>query len=385
MAIGACVPFAVVLSRVDREIEPVVVPVCRDPCRLRMAVGTGCRELGCSMWRVIRLVIIILMASDTGIGRGIVIAVMAHCAIIGNCHMGAGQDVVIVVDRECGRGPVRVGRMALITSGWNIDRRMVRVGGGVVIGLVASCTGIWGVDIISLVARGTVVPDRSMGASQRIVVPMDREGRRLPAGVGGVALIAGVWDADRQMVRVCRLIISRSMTLGTDRRGILVPAYMALVARRRGMGAGERVECIVVEPSFCTSGRMAGITSRTAVEITAYLLMLVIRFGLVIVRMTADAGVFRIIGRIRMTIRTLVPHRTVVFSGVDREIGIMSCELGGFPSRVCCMAISAGGRKAKRNVRRIGCRYIVCLMAGIAVGRCVRIIPVDVAFVAIHA
>lgn len=47
---------------------------------------------------------------------------------------------------------------------------------------MAPCTGIGRVVVIAVVAGCTIVGDRSMGPVQNIIIVVDREGRRIPAG-----------------------------------------------------------------------------------------------------------------------------------------------------------------------------------------------------------
>jgi len=105
--------------------------------------------------------------------------------------MGALQDIIIVMNRESGRYPVRVGGMAGGTGCWYADRAMVWICRLVVIGLVASHAGIRWVVVISLVTRVTV--NGGMSAGQRIIVTMDREGSRCPARVCSMTGSTGGW------------------------------------------------------------------------------------------------------------------------------------------------------------------------------------------------
>ena len=52
------------------------------------------------MIRIGRLVVIIQMTANTGIGSGIIISVMAENTLVGNGHMCSGENVVIIMDRK---------------------------------------------------------------------------------------------------------------------------------------------------------------------------------------------------------------------------------------------------------------------------------------------
>lgn len=105
MAIGALIPFALVLATIDREILPVVVKSSRRPCRLAVTTGTVHRELSRCMAGIGRLVIIGRVATGTGIRRVVVVAVVTGGALICNGCVRPIQLVIIVVDGECSRLP----------------------------------------------------------------------------------------------------------------------------------------------------------------------------------------------------------------------------------------------------------------------------------------
>lgn len=65
VAVGAIVPFALMLARIDREVLRVVVPVCRSPSRRRVTRLTICREIRRSMIRAGGGIISTLMARET--------------------------------------------------------------------------------------------------------------------------------------------------------------------------------------------------------------------------------------------------------------------------------------------------------------------------------
>ena len=112
MAIGTGTPGAVVVSGIDRKIKTVMIECRRDPCILGMTACTVGRKLCSGMGRIGRLVVIVQMAADTGVGSVIVILVMAGIAVVRHGSMGALKYIIVVMDRECGRGPAGFGCMA---------------------------------------------------------------------------------------------------------------------------------------------------------------------------------------------------------------------------------------------------------------------------------
>ena len=78
------------------------------------------------------------------------------------------------MDGEKGRRPSRVGGMTIHAGRRNAQGRMVRIGGVVVIGLVATHASVWRVVIVS--ARVTAVTiDCDMCPGQRVIIVVDRE------------------------------------------------------------------------------------------------------------------------------------------------------------------------------------------------------------------
>lgn len=83
------------------------------------------------------------MTSYTGIWCIIIIAVVAIRTT--RACMGAIRGPIIIVNREAGRHPVRVGGMAHITIGRDIQCRVVRIRATVEIRLVRRPTQVFGV------------------------------------------------------------------------------------------------------------------------------------------------------------------------------------------------------------------------------------------------
>ena len=92
-----------------------------------MTVFTFRRELGCSMIRLGRLVIVIQVATGTGIGRIDIIPVMAECAIVLYGYVSACNGIIIVVNAKGGRRPAGIRSMAILTIVGQRQRIMIRV------------------------------------------------------------------------------------------------------------------------------------------------------------------------------------------------------------------------------------------------------------------
>ena len=86
-----------------QRIEGVVVKRRWCPAFLCMATRTVGREIGCCVVRIRSCVVVIQVASDTGIRRIVVIAVVAAGTIVGDGDVSAIQLIIIIVNLEsCG-------------------------------------------------------------------------------------------------------------------------------------------------------------------------------------------------------------------------------------------------------------------------------------------
>lgn len=116
MAFRAGAPFSIVTTRIDREILGIVVECRRFPGGLSVAGLAFRRELGRSVRRIRRLVIIVQVTADASIRSVGVIPVMTGSAIGGNTCVSPQERVIVIVDRELGRRPPGVGSMTSLTD-----------------------------------------------------------------------------------------------------------------------------------------------------------------------------------------------------------------------------------------------------------------------------
>lgn len=108
MTIQTLTPHAIMGSAVDREVLRIMIKRGRLPCCLRMTGRTIGGELQRGMWRINRLVVVLLVASRTGIGRIVIIPVMAGGTLVGNHRVRAVEGIkFIMVVKRC-RGPSRI-------------------------------------------------------------------------------------------------------------------------------------------------------------------------------------------------------------------------------------------------------------------------------------
>ena len=108
------------------------------------------------MSRVRGIVVIGGMAGITRIGRGGINTLMTGNTIICNRSMSSGQRVIGTVNRECSRLPACDGCMTVSTCNRQGQCFMVRVGGRIVVRLVATVANHRSTDITHGMATGTV-------------------------------------------------------------------------------------------------------------------------------------------------------------------------------------------------------------------------------------
>ena len=285
MAIGALIPFALVLATIDREILPVVIKSSRRPCRFTVTTGTIHGELG---------------------------------------------------------------------------RCMVRIGRLVIVGRVAAGTGIRGVVVVAVVTSGTLVGNGCVRPIQLVIIVVDGECSRLPAG-SGVATCTIRRYSECGMARIGALIVIRRMATRAIGRGAGISGCVAIDAGGRLVRPGQReISIVVIESGAYISCRVAGKTGRTVVRISVNSIVLIIRLG---VFMTRYAGKLRIIRRICVAIDALIPF-ALVLAAVYREIcGIVLHKSSRHPVRISRVALYAVLGEPGSCMVGIDGRFVIRFMA----------------------
>jgi len=254
---------------------------------------------------------------------------------------------------------------------------MVWIGSLIVIGQVASHTGIWRIAVITLVTG--VAINSSMSAGEGIVVAMDRECSRRPAGVRCMTGNTGGWNAQSTVIRVVRLVVIGEVAAHTGIRRIVVIALVATVTVNGCMCAGERVIIIMNGESGGSPSGICGMTGFTCCWDPGCCVVWIGRL-VIICQMTSHAGVGCIgIDTSRMTtvaINICVSSREGIIIIVDRK----GCRV---PSRVGGMTGFTGGWYLQGRVIWIGGLVIIVQMATDANDRCVIIDPAGMATVAV--
>ena len=133
---------------------------------------------GIRMVRVGGCIVIGSVAAVAGVGCIVVIAIVAHCTAVGNGSVCPVECIIIIVNREGGRFPVRSRCVAHGTIGRQIQGHMVWVGTRVVIGRVATCASIGCIGIVAVVAGITIGSDGYMRSCKGIYCTVIEDGRR---------------------------------------------------------------------------------------------------------------------------------------------------------------------------------------------------------------
>ena len=88
---------------------------------------------------------------------------------------------------------------------------MRRIGGLVVILLMASCACVRCVVIISIVAGHTLVSNNSVGTVERVIFIVNRKGSRIPIWYRGMTGSTISWNTYRQVIGVYTFIEGSGM------------------------------------------------------------------------------------------------------------------------------------------------------------------------------
>jgi hypothetical protein len=153
MAVYTLIPFILVFPGENGEVHPVVIEGGWYPGGFVVAVGTGCREAhGLVRW-IVGGVVVALVASNAGCRRIVREVSVTGCATHGSVSSVQWPYAAVI---KCGRYPG-----CLIVTDSTVCRKsgrlMVRIGGGIVIILVASNTGIRRIVVVTVVAGCTII------------------------------------------------------------------------------------------------------------------------------------------------------------------------------------------------------------------------------------
>ena len=115
------------------------------------------------MRRIVRLVIIIEVAANAGIGSTVVVVVVAIIAVAYRC-MGTFQNIIIVMIREQCRIPSRIGSVAGGAFSRQIQGCVAGICGLVVVTGMTATAGIRGGIVVPVMASCTVIGNNGMSS-----------------------------------------------------------------------------------------------------------------------------------------------------------------------------------------------------------------------------
>ncbi len=247
MTKGAIICNRNVRSR--ERINRTMIKSGRHPRGFSMAILTGGGQLVGSVIRIHCPVIIGLVATHTGDRRVVIVPVMA--IITGGSLVRSIQWPVIIVDRECSGLPINCGRVAHGAIRRDHQRSMIWIHARVVIGRVATGTGVGRVVIVpSGMTKGTIVGNRDMRPGKWIGGAVIKRGRY--PGRLGMAILTGGGQLVGWVIRIGRAVI---ISLVTTYAGVRCIVIISIVAG--GAIVGDACVCpiqwiiIVVDRESC--------------------------------------------------------------------------------------------------------------------------------------
>ncbi len=282
------------------RINNAVVKRRGHPGCFRVARGAICGELRSSVIGRRRVGIIGCVTAVAGIRCGVIVAVVAIGAVVGDGRVCPVQRIIIVVDRERRRFPARRGRVAHRTIRREVQRYVVWIGGLIEIRAVTAVTSVRRVGESPVVTRIAIAGDRNVRARERInSTVVKRRGR---PGCFRVARGA-----------ICGEL--RSSVIGRRRIGII--GCVTAVAG---------IRCVGVIP-LVTRVAIAGNCNMRARE----------RINSTVIKRRGRPGCFRVAsGAIRWELRSSVVGR--------RRIGIIGCvaAVAGIGCGVVIAVVASG-------------------------------------------
>ena len=184
--------------------------------------------------------------------------------------------------------------MAILTSGWQLIGRVIRICCPIIINLVTTHTGIGCIIVIPVVAGDTIVGNRGMCPDQWVVIIVDREAGRFPAWSRGVTHRTIRWNHERNMVGIQTRIVIWRVTARAGIGGVVVIAVVTghTIVRNGQVCSGKRIDRVVVK-----SGWRPGSLAVTSVAVGRELRdhMVRIHNSNIIRSMASETGIRRVL------------------------------------------------------------------------------------------
>ena len=119
---------------------------------------------------------------------------------------------------------------------------VVWIGGGVIIVGMTTCTGVWCIVVIAVVAGCTVIRDRCVCPDQLIEVIVNGERSWRPSGICGMTCFTGGGQIESQVTRISAVCIIIGMATGAGVGRVCIVTLVTIVARHGGMRTHNRIE-----------------------------------------------------------------------------------------------------------------------------------------------
>ena len=138
--------------------------------------------------------------------------------------------------------------MAILAGGRELGGNVVRICRLVISLRMAAKARVRGGVVIACMARKAVFRNQGMGPGQQVIIIVYGKASRYPLGLGGMAKLTVVGNAQGHMVGVHSLVKLWCMAAGTFVGGIDIIAGMAIetVVQDGSMGPGKGVIFVVV-------------------------------------------------------------------------------------------------------------------------------------------
>lgn len=129
---------------------------------------TICWETGAGMVRVVGLVVVIRVATKTGVWSIVVISIMTGITVIGNSRVCADNRIETIVIKS--RWNPGILRMAALAIRWELRRCVVWIRRLIVSRSVTTKAGIWRIVVISVVAGDTLIGNDGVCTVQLVII-----------------------------------------------------------------------------------------------------------------------------------------------------------------------------------------------------------------------
>ena len=221
-----------------------------------MAGHTIRGKIAGGMVRIGRCIVIIQVASDTGIWRIVVVAVVAGRTVVGDGSVSAIQLIEIIVNIESCGLPSWLGGVAAFAVRWQAKISMAWVGRCVVVVRMTSGAGVWRIGVVAVMTSVTVVCNRDMSARHDEVLVVI-EGTWCPTAFT-VASRAIRWEVGCCVVRIRSCVVVIQVTADTGIRRIVVIAVVA-GGTVVGDGSVSAIQLIIIIVNLESCGLPSGL------------------------------------------------------------------------------------------------------------------------------